>query len=162
MKITKFLNGTISIKHFQDYWQQINTSIFLIYLSTFGYTRSSLLQGLPSHCSAQASHCGGFSCGAWALGQEGFSNCGSHALEHRLNSCGTWAYLLHGVWDLPGPGIKPVSPALVGRFLSSVPPGKSLLLFLIFWFFWQRHVDLSSLARDWTCTPCPGRWSPNR
>ena len=28
------------------------------------------------------------------------------------------------MWDLPGPGIKPMSPALAGRFLSSVPPGK--------------------------------------
>ena len=31
--------------------------------------------------------------------------------------------------DLPGPGIKPVFPALAGRFLFSVPPGKSFLLF---------------------------------
>ena len=30
--------------------------------------------------------------------------------------------------DLPGPGIKPLSPALAGRFLSTVPPGKSLHL----------------------------------
>ena len=29
------------------------------------------------------------------------------------------------MWNLPGPGIKPVSPALAGRFLSAVPPGKS-------------------------------------
>ena len=31
-----------------------------------------------------------------------------------------------GTWNLPGPGIKPVSPALAGGFLSTVPPGKSL------------------------------------
>ena len=30
------------------------------------------------------------------------------------------------MWDLPGPGIKPVSLALAGGFLSSVPQGKSL------------------------------------
>ena len=29
------------------------------------------------------------------------------------------------MWDLPGPGIEPVSPALAGRFLTTVPPGKS-------------------------------------
>ena len=29
------------------------------------------------------------------------------------------------MWDLPGPGLKPVSPALAGRFLTTVPPGKS-------------------------------------
>ena len=27
-------------------------------------------------------------------------------------------------WDLPGPGIKPVSPALTGRFFTTEPPGK--------------------------------------
>ena len=27
--------------------------------------------------------------------------------------------------DLPGPGMEPMSPALAGRFLFTVPPGKS-------------------------------------
>ena len=56
----------------------------------------------------------------------GFSSCGSRALEHRLSSCGTWTLLLHGMWDLPGPGLEPMSPALAGGFLTTVPPGKSL------------------------------------
>ena len=30
------------------------------------------------------------------------------------------------MWDLPGPGLEPVSPALAGGFLTTVPPGKSL------------------------------------
>ena len=29
------------------------------------------------------------------------------------------------MWDLPGPGLEPVSPALAGRFLTTAPPGKS-------------------------------------
>ena len=29
------------------------------------------------------------------------------------------------MWDLPGPGLKSVSPALAGRFLTTEPPGKS-------------------------------------
>ena len=29
------------------------------------------------------------------------------------------------MWDLPGPGIKPVSPTLAGRFLTTAPAGKS-------------------------------------
>ena len=34
--------------------------------------------------------------------------------------------------DLPRPGLKPVSPALAGGFLTTVPPGKpGLFLFLI-------------------------------
>ena len=35
------------------------------------------------------------------------------------------------MWDLPGPGIKPVSPALEGRFLTTAPPGKSLCRVLV-------------------------------
>ena len=32
--------------------------------------------------------------------------------------------MLRGMWDLPGPGLEPVSPALAGGFLTTVPPGK--------------------------------------
>ena len=30
------------------------------------------------------------------------------------------------MWNLPGPGIEPTSPELAGRFLTTVPPEKSL------------------------------------
>ena len=39
-------------------------------------------------------------------------------------SCGTRAQLLRSMWDLPGPGLEPVSPALAGGFLTTAPPGK--------------------------------------
>ena len=29
------------------------------------------------------------------------------------------------MWDLPGPGLKRVSPTLAGGFLTTAPPGKS-------------------------------------
>lgn len=38
-----------------------------------------------------------------------FSGCGVWALERGLSSCGMWAVLLRSVWDLPGPGIDPVT-----------------------------------------------------
>ena len=50
----------------------------------------------------------------------------------RLSSCGAWAQLLWGMWNLPRPGIEPMSPALAGGFLFTVPPGKSYILFSIF------------------------------
>ena len=73
--------------------------------------------GATLRCSVQASHWGGFSCcGAWALGMQasvavarGLSSCGSQALERRLRSCGARASLLRSMWDLPGPGLEPVS-----------------------------------------------------
>ena len=43
----------------------------------------------------------------------------------RLSNCGSRAQLLHGMWDPPGPGLKPVSPALAGRLSTTAPPGKS-------------------------------------
>ena len=33
--------------------------------------------------------------------------------------------LLHSTWDLPGPGIEPVSSALADGLLSTAPPRKS-------------------------------------
>ena len=48
-----------------------------------------------------------------------------HRLQtHRLSSCGSWAQLLRGMWDVPRPGLEPVSPALAGRFSTTAPPGK--------------------------------------
>ena len=57
----------------------------------------------------------------------GLSSCGSWALERRLSSCGSQAQLLCSTWDLPGPGLEPMSPALAGGFLTTVPPGKSCI-----------------------------------
>jgi len=31
------------------------------------------------------------------------------------------------MWDLPGQGIEPTSPALAGGFFSTEPPGKPLM-----------------------------------
>ena len=48
-----------------------------------------------------------------------------HKLQtHRLSSCGSRAQPLRGMWDLPRPGLEPVSPALAGRFSTTAPPGK--------------------------------------
>ena len=48
-----------------------------------------------------------------------------HGLQtHRLSSCGSRAQFLRGMWDLPRPGLEPVSLALAGRFSTTAPPGK--------------------------------------
>ena len=53
-----------------------------------------------------------------------------HRLQtRRLSSCGSQAQLLRGMWDLPRPGLEPVSPALAGRFSTTAPPGKSCFLY---------------------------------
>ena len=70
--------------------------------------------GLLSATLVQASHCSGFSCWAQARGSVGFSS-----------------------WDIPGPGMQPMSPALAGRFLTTGPPRK-------FFFFGQTTWLLGS------------------
>ena len=52
------------------------------------------------------------------------SKCTSQVLEHRLSSCGIGAYLHGSMWDLAGPGIQPLSPALAGRLFTAEPSGK--------------------------------------
>ena len=117
--------------NFKMYYQSLKK---YIYLFIFGCVGSLLLHtGFLQLWQAQASHCSGFSCcGARALGAWasvvvvcGLSSCDSRAVQCRLSSCGSWAQLFHNMWDLPGPGLEPVSPALAGGFLTTVPPGKS-------------------------------------
>ena len=89
--------------------------------------------GATLHCGVRASCYGGFSCcGVQSLGTQSsvvaghrLSSCGSWALHLRLSSCGSQAELLCGMWNLPGPVIQPVSPALAGGLPSTEPPGKS-------------------------------------
>ena len=55
-----------------------------------------------------------------------------HRLQTRgLSNCGSWAQPLCGMWDLPRPGLEPVSPALAGRLSTTAPPGKPALLFCV-------------------------------
>ena len=110
---------------------EIHCSFFFlndfIYLLT-GCAGSSLLQGLCSSCgepgllsscSAWNSHYSDFSL-LQSMGSRacGLSSYGSQPLEHRLNNCGIWAQLLCGMWNLPGSGIEPMSPALASGFFQ--------------------------------------------
>ena len=63
-----------------------------------------------------------------------FSHCSSVVAAPR-------PILSHGMWDLPGPGIEPVSPALAGRFLTTQPPGKSLV-------FLTRRINIVFLKKE--------------
>ena len=104
-----------------------------------------LLQSTGFSCRARASlvvehgllllQSTGFSCRAQAFKPSAFRfqqlwNVGSvvvapGALRCRLRSCGPQTQLLHSMWDLPGSGIEPVSPALAGGFFTAEPPWKA-------------------------------------
>ena len=91
------------------------------------------------------------SCGKWGpllIAVRGpLTIAASPVVEHRLqtrrlSSCGSQAQLLRGMWDLPRPGLEPVSPALAGGFSTTAPPGKPLSKY-----FYSISLDLVGL---WT------------
>ena len=65
------------------------------------------------------------------------------------------------MWNLPGPGIEPVSPALAGGFLPTASPGKSLAFILLYSppfksdlkIFWEAYLTIRT---------CLGLWSGPR
>ena len=88
----------------------------------------------------------------------------------RLSSCGSQAQLLRSMWDLPRPGLEPMSPALAGRFSTTVPPGKPCIAFFnhgcsVRFSIWSPGEQYPNEARGvpllqprllWSCSPpCP-------
>ena len=60
-----------------------------------------------------------------------------HRLQtRRLSNCGSRAQPLRGMWDLPRPGLEPVSPAPAGRLSTTAPPGKPPAEFLFSVYRW--------------------------
>ena len=99
---------------------------FLIFIYLFIYLFMAVL-GLR-FCARASSSCG--ERGPLFIAVRGpLTIAASPVAEHRLqmrrlSSCGSRAQLLCGMWDLPRPGIEPVSPALAGGFSTTAPPGK--------------------------------------
>ena len=104
--------------------------IFLIYFIYFWlrwvFVAACALSLVAASRGYPSSQCVGSSL-RWLLllQSTGSGRVGSVAVAHGLSSCGIRVHLLRSIWDLPRPGIKPVSPALAGGFLTTVPPGKS-------------------------------------
>ena len=83
-------------------------------------------------CGAWASYSRGFSCcsGAWSPEHMNFSSCSSRALAQQFWHMG---FLAPQHVGSSRPGIKPMSSALVGGFLTTGPPGKSKIFFFSMW-----------------------------
>ena len=109
-----------------------------IYFS-FGRAGSSLLGGVSLVAMLGFSVQWLLSCGARALGHAGsvdvalgLNSHGSWAIEHNLKNCGIRAQLPSSIWVFPGPGVKPMSPALqVGSLRLSHLGSPTLCLYQI-------------------------------
>ena len=52
------------------------------------------------------------------------------------------------MWNLPGSGLEPVSPALAGRFFTPKPPEKPKILYLLMWYTEKAHHFCGFLFQD--------------
>ena len=99
--------------------------IYFLFLAVWGLRFSvrglSLVVASGGHSSSQ---CADLSLSRPLVAEHRLQTC-------RLSSCGSRAQLLHGMWDLPRPGLEPVSSALAGRFSTTAPPGKPSIHILI-------------------------------
>ena len=72
-------------------------------------------------------------CGVWASHRGGFSGCGAQTLGR-----GASVVVGHrplGTWDLPRPGVEPVSTALAGGFFTIEPSRKPSYFYCVICIF---------------------------
>ena len=99
----------------------MNIFFFLIVFLKFIYLFLAVLG--PRFCARALPSCG--KRGPLFIAVRGpLTIAASPVAERRLSNCGSRAQPLCGMWDLPRPGLEPVSPALAGRFSTTAPPGK--------------------------------------
>ena len=92
------------------------------------------------------------SCREWASQCSASFCCGAQALEQCGQQLWHAGLLLRGRWDLLGPGIEPMSPALASRFFTTEPLGKPLLMFILnTWEFPDCSVLGCQAFNGWGC-----------
>ena len=99
------------------------------------------------------------SCGEWGplfIAVRGpLTIAASLVAEHRLqtrrfSSCGSRTQLLRSMWDLPRPGLEPMSAALAGRVSTTAPPGKPrkyvFILTRMLNNWWYHHLNVIDIS----------------
>ena len=59
------------------------------------------------------------------------------------------------MWDLPGPEIKPMAPALAGRFFTTEPAGKSRNIYIIYLVLIASHLNQGPPWSSGSCERSP-------
>ena len=102
-----------------NFFKKINLFIYLFVCFWLCWVSVSVWGLSPVAASGghSSSRCAGLTIAASLVAE--------HRLQtRRLSSCGSRVQLLRGMWDLPRPGLEPLSDAWAGRFSTTVPPGK--------------------------------------
>ena len=87
-------------------------------------------------------------CRSPCLRHGGLGRCSRRTPEQRLGTGSTQAQLLLGLWDLPGPGVEPVSPALAGGFFTPWATREAQQGCCFFFFFSFLQSGLPTLEKD--------------
>ncbi|XP_049564331.1 ubiquitin thioesterase otulin isoform X2 [Orcinus orca] len=85
--------------------------------------------------------------------EQPFTVAASPVVEHglrtrRLSGHGSRAQPLRGMWDLPGPGHEPVSPASAGGLSTTAPPGKPKTPTFLYYFSSDGEEDMYRAADE--------------
>ena len=97
---------------------RVSTAVHRLFVVTYGLPLVGEHTGFSLRC---------FSChGALALDPTGFSSCitWAQSLWNGGSVAAAQGLSFLDMWDLPRPGIEPMSPALAGGFLTTRPPEK--------------------------------------
>ena len=141
----RFSSSASWSRHYSRFCESIRQCFFLSFFFKINLFIYLFLAAFGLRCCAWASLVvvsGGYSllqCASFSLqwllllGTQALSARASVVVAHGfqqlwLTGSRAQAQLLHGLQDLPRPGLEPVSPALAGGFLTTAPPGKSLFL----------------------------------
>ena len=121
------VRSTLDFQHRMSYLFVFNKFIYL-FLAVLGLC---CCMRAFSRCSEQGllflMVCGLLIAVASLVAEQGLQVCGLQQLwcvGSRAQAQQLWRTGC-GMWDLPGPGLEPMSPALAGGFLTTAPPGKS-------------------------------------
>ena len=121
---------------FWFYWVFVATCGLLLVAKSRGYSLvvvCRLLVSVAFLWNMGSRHMGFSSCSTWAqqLWLTGPQNVQALVVVPSRLSSGVWAQVPCSMQNLPGPGIEPMSPALAGRFLSTVSLGKFEFIFIL-------------------------------
>ena len=57
--------------------------------------------------------------------------------------------MLRGMWELPGPGLEPVSPALAGEFLTTAPLRKPMLYVFVWSYISPQRTGILEINNNY-------------
>ena len=123
-------HGFVHSSLFNDLFFFFKHTLFIFWLCWFFVSVRGLSPVVASG-GHSSSRCTGLSLSRPLVAEHSYRHPGSVVVAHGPScsaATGSRAQLLRGMWDLPRPGLEPMSPASAGRLSTTAPPGKPYLM----------------------------------